>query len=438
MTHQPTLALRGPLLSFSADPGVDVTPKDESVVYLEDGLLWIEQGHIKHVGEADALLAHLPADAELHHYPDKLIMPGFVDPHVHFSQLDIIASFGKQLLDWLNDYTFPEEARFADPAYADALADAFISEMLRYGTTTALAFCTSHPSSVDALFKAASARGCRMLGGKVMMDRNAPAALTDTPERAEHESRALIERWHGQGRLEYAITPRFAPTSSPEQMRVAGLLAKDYPELIVQTHLSENTKEIAWVSNLYPSARDYLDVYDRVGLLKDRAVFAHAIHIDDSVRQRLHSAGGRIAFCPTSNLFLGSGLFDFRAARESKVTLGIASDIGAGTSLSQLHTLAAAYQVCQLQGVSYTPWQGFYQVTHGNAVMLSLNDCIGQLKPGFEADIVVLDPRGSPALARKASRATTLFEMLFNLMMLGDDRAIHATYVQGRKMELAP
>ncbi|MCM2130762.1 guanine deaminase [Larsenimonas rhizosphaerae] len=434
MTHEAPVVLRGPVLHFTADPGEDITPAPGSVEYLDDGVLVIENGRVTRLGAAEALLSELPENITLYHYPDKLIMPGFIDPHLHFSQLDIIASYGRQLLDWLNEYTFPEEMRFSDPAYATHMAEDFMDEMLRYGTTTALVFCTSHPHSADALFEAARRRGCRMLAGKVMMDRNAPAALCDTPARADHESRALIERWHGVDRLEYAITPRFAPTSSPEQLNIAGRLAQDFPDMVVQTHLSENQGEIDWVASLYPQARDYLDVYDQVGLLRDRSVFAHCIHIDDDIRQRLARAGGRIAYCPTSNLFLGSGLFDARRAREQQVMTGIASDIGAGTSLSQLATLAAAYQISQLQGHPLTPWQGFYQLTRGNARMLSLDSRIGSFVPGMEADVVVLDPAGSPALSRKAARSKNLFETLFNLMMLGDDRAIHAVHVQGRPM----
>lgn len=307
-----------------------------------------------------------------------------------------------------------------------------------HGTTTALTFCTSHPNSVEALFTAADKRRLRLLAGKVLMDRNAPDDLCDSAAGGIRDSRALLERWHGKGRLEYALTPRFAPTSSPEQLAAAGRMLADYPGIVMQTHLSENRQEVEWVASLYPEAKDYLDVYDRFGLLQERSVFAHAIHIDDDVRARLRDAGGAIAFCPTSNLFLGSGLFDWRAAREQGVSVGIASDIGGGTSLSQLQTLQDAYKVCQMKGQSLPPWQAFYRLTRGNAQMLGIDRHVGSLEPGREADIVVLDPASTPSLARKEACGPTLGERLFNLMMLGDDRSVCATYVLGRCLHGGP
>lgn len=427
-------ALRGTTLSFNAEPGGADRPCEGSLDYHEDGLVVICDGLIERVGPAAELLMHLPPETPVTHYPGRLIMPGFIDPHLHYSQLDITASWGRQLLDWLNDYTFPEESGFADRDRADDVARAFIEQLLAHGVTTALAFCTSHPQSVDALFEAAAPFDMRLIAGKVMMDRNAPPALCDTAERGERETRALIERWHGQGRFEVAITPRFAPTSSPAQLAATQRLARDYPDLIVQTHLSENRREVEWVSELFPDDRDYLAVYERFELVRPRAIFAHAIFIDDDVRRRLAERGGAIAFCPSSNLFLGSGLFDWHAARRQGVGVGLASDIGAGTGLSPFSTLSDAYKVAQLADQPLTPWQGFYAHTLGNARVLGIASRVGRLAPGFEADIVVLDPGATDLLARKEHRNPTLMARLFNLMILGDERCVSATWMKGRRV----
>ncbi|WP_438767268.1 guanine deaminase [Kushneria sp. TE3] len=426
-------ALRGMTLHFNDDPGTDDTPREDSVAFHEDGMVLVQDGRILQSGPAQALLETLPEGTPVEHWPDQLIMPGFIDPHLHYSQLDITASYGRQLLDWLNTYTFPEECRFSDRAYADEIARAFLEQLLANGVTTALAFCTTHPASVDALFSAALERNMRMLGGKVMMDRNAPKALCDTPEGGVRDSRRLIEQWHERGRLEYAITPRFAPTSTPEQLAATGRLLSDYPGMVLQTHLSENRQEVDWVASLFPEARDYLDVYSHYQLVRPRAIFAHGIHIDNDVRQRLADDGGAIAFCPSSNLFLGSGLFDWRSAREQEVRVGIASDIGAGTSFSPFQTLQDAYKVGQLSGQPLTPWQAFYAHTLGNARVLDIDRHVGSLAPGMEADITVIDPRATPMLARKDRHDPTLMERLFNLMILGDERCISATYVMGQK-----
>ncbi|WP_445621629.1 guanine deaminase [Kushneria sp. Sum13] len=430
-------ALRGMTLHFNDDPGTSDEPRAGSVEYHQDGLILIQEGRILKSGPAQTLLETLPKGTPIEHWPDQLIMPGFIDPHLHYSQLDITASYGRQLLDWLNTYTFPEECRFSDRAYADEIAKAFMEQLLANGVTTALAFCTSHPSSVDAFFSAALERNMRMLGGKVMMDRNAPEALCDTPETGIRDSRRLIEQWHERGRLEYAITPRFAPTSTPQQLAATGELLSDYPGMVLQTHLSENRQEVDWVASLFPEARDYLDVYSRYQLVRPRAIFAHGIHIDDDVRQRLADDGGAIAFCPSSNLFLGSGLFDWHQAREQEVRVGIASDIGAGTSFSPFQTLQDAYKVGQLSNQPLTPWQAFYAHTLGNARVLDIDHHVGSLSPGMEADIVVINPRATPMLARKERHGPTLMERLFNLIILGDERCISATYVMGKKLHEA-
>ncbi|XKE43830.1 guanine deaminase [Halomonas organivorans] len=424
--------LRGPLLSFDADPGDDDTPAPDSVRYLEDGALWLVDGHIRAVADYAELAPHLPSGIEVVDYSGKLMMPGFIDSHVHYVQLDIMASYGRQLLDWLNDYTFPEECRFAERAHAEAVAEAFLDESLRVGTTTAQVFCSSHPGSVDAFFAAARRRGLRMLAGKVLMDRHAPEALVDDTLGGLRDSERLIGDWHGKGRLGYSLTPRFAPTSTREQLEATGAVLRNAPDLHLQTHLSENEGEIAWVAELFPECEDYLEVYERFGLVGPRSTFAHGIHLDQGMRRRLAQAGANIAFCPTSNLFLGSGLFDRQACREAGLATSLASDVGGGTDLSGLATLKAAYQVGQLLGQPLTAWQGFYRLTLGNARALHLDGQVGRLREGGEADIVVLDPEATPLLARRTARCRTLAERLFALMMLGDDRAVHATWADGR------
>ncbi|MBZ9568334.1 guanine deaminase [Modicisalibacter tunisiensis] len=424
--------LRGTLVGFLNDPGEGDTPEPGSVLHIEDGALWLVDGRIHAVGEYTTLAPHLPAGLEMVDYRGKLILPGFIDTHVHYVQLDIMASYGRQLLDWLNEYTFPEECRFAERAHAETVAEAFLDETLRVGTTTAQVFCTSHPVSVDTFFTAARKRGLRMLAGKVLMDRNAPEALTDTATGGIADSERLIADWHGRDRLGYTLTPRFAPTSSREQLDAVGGVLRNAPDLHLQSHLSENRGEIDWVAELFPEARDYLAVYERYGLVGPRSTFAHGIHLSDGERKRLAQAGANIAFCPTSNLYLGSGLFDRRACREAGLNISLASDVGGGTDLSGFGTLKAAYQVGQLLGQPLTAWQGFYRLTLGNARALHLDAHIGSLREGGEADLVVLDPRATPLLARRAARTRRLDELLFALMILGDDRAVQATWANGR------
>ncbi|GEK45934.1 guanine deaminase [Bisbaumannia pacifica] len=431
MSNAQTRVLRGPLLSFINDPGEGDSPAEGSVLHLEDGALWLEDGRICAVGDYQELAPQLPAGIEVVDYSGKLILPGFIDSHVHYAQLDIMASYGRQLLDWLNDYTFPEECRFAERAHAEEVADAFLTEMLRAGTTSAQVFCTSHPNSVEAFFGASQKRGLRMLAGKVLMDRHAPEALTDTAEGGIADSERLIADWHGKGRLGYSLTPRFAPTSTPAQLDATGGILRNAPDLHLQTHLSENKGEIAWVAELFPECRDYLAVYERFGLVGPRSTFAHGIHLDQEMRNRLAAAGANIAFCPTSNLFLGSGLFDRQACRDAGLNTTLASDVGGGTDLSGLATLKAAYQVGQLLDQPMTAWQGFYRLTLGNARALHLDQHIGSLRPGAEADIVVLDPAATPLLARRTARTQSLAETLFALMILGDDRTVYATWAGG-------
>lgn len=424
-------AYRGALLHFTDDPGL-AAPVADSYQTFDDGLLVVGEDRVIAVGDARDLLPSLPGDATVEHWPDALIVPGFIDTHVHMPQLEVIASYGTQLMDWLETYTFPAESRFSNPEWAQCQAARFADLLLAHGTTSALVFATSHPGSVDALFAAAEQRGMAIATGKVMMDRNAPEALCDTADSSYLDSQALIDRWHGKGRLRYAVTPRFAVTSSPEQLALAGKLLEENHGVLMQTHWAENCAEIELAQNLYPECRDYLDVYQHYGLLGERSVLAHGVHIGDDDRQRLSQTRARIAFCPTSNTFLGSGLFDFGSARQAGVKVGLATDVGGGTSLSMLATMAEAYKVCQLQGQSLNPFQAFYLSTLGNARVLHQQADSGNFEPGKFADFVVLDPAASPMLKLKQRGGRNLADVLFDLMILGDDRCIQRTYIAGR------
>ncbi|TLX63405.1 guanine deaminase [Stutzerimonas nosocomialis] len=424
-----TKAFRAALLHCLADPrevGVEA-----SYEYFEDGLLLVEDGKVARLGAADDLLSSLPAGTALVEYPDALITPGFIDTHIHYPQVGVMGSYGTQLLDWLETYTFPNEGRFADPEHAREQAKLFLEELLRNGTTTALVFGTVHKQSVDAFFEAAEKLDLRMIAGKVLMDRNAPDYLTDTPETGYADSRELIERWHGKGRLHYAVTPRFAPTSSPEQLALAGKLLGEFPDLYLHTHISENRQEVEWVRSLFPERRGYLDVYDHHGLVGARSVFAHGLHLCDDECRRLGEAGSAVAFCPTSNLFLGSGLLDLARLEAHGVRVGLGTDVGGGTSFSQLTTLSEAYKVLQLQGQKLDPFKALYLATLGGAQALYLDQHIGNLQPGKDADFVVLDYQATPLIAHRLAQATSLPERLFALMMLGDDRAVRETFAAG-------
>jgi len=428
LAKQDSLAVRGMLLHCLREPVPG--SEEHAVEYFSDGLLVVRDGRVVQAGDAETLIPTLAADVELRDYTGKLIVPGFIDVHTHYPQTDIIAAYGEQLLEWLEKYVFPAERRFADPAHAREVADFFIDELLRNGTTTALVLGSVHAASVDALFQAARAKNMRIIAGKKLMDRNCPEYVRDTPESGYRESKELIERWHGQDRLLYAITPRFAPCSSEAQLERAGQLAAEYPDVFVHTHLSENKSEVAWVAELFPQSRSYLDVYDRYGLLRERSVFAHCLHLDAEDRARMLESGAAIAFCPTSNLFLGSGLFDLEAAQGIRV--GLATDVGAGTSFNMLRTMSEAYKVVQLTGQKLTPYQALYLATLGAARALYVDDAIGNFVPGKEADFVVLDLDATALMARRMQYAKDLSEKLFALIMLGDDRSVVATYVMGR------
>jgi guanine deaminase len=405
---------------------------DEAVQYFEDGLLVVENGHVLAAGPAEELLPGLDGATGIVDRRGKLIVPGLIDCHVHYPQIDMIAAYGEQLLDWLEKYAYPAEAQFADAAHASEVADYFVEQLLRNGTTTALVFATVHPHSVDAIFTAAGRHNMRLLSGKVLMDRACPAALRDSTDEGIADSRELIRRWHGKGRFGYAITPRFALTSSPAQLAAAGKLAAEFPDVHVHTHLAENRAEVELIAQQFPDRRSYLDVYRHFGLLRRRSVFAHCLHLDDTDRRTMAEHGGAIAFCPTSNLFLGSGLFDLAAARQHGIRVGAGSDVGGGTSLSMLRTLSEAYKVLQLQGQSLPAWRALYLATLGAARALYLDDRIGNFTAGREADFVILDPGATTLTARRLGKAESAAEKLFALMTLADERAIAATYVMGQ------
>ncbi|MFI8737279.1 guanine deaminase [Ectopseudomonas toyotomiensis] len=421
-------AYRAAILHSLADPAA--VGVEQSYEYFEDGILLIENGKVAQVGAAAELLPKL-AGVEIQHHRDALITPGFIDTHIHYPQTGMIASYGEQLLDWLNTYTFPTEQQFKDKAHASDVAAIFLKELLRNGTTTALVFGTVHPQSVDAFFEQANKLNLRMIAGKVLMDRNAPDYLTDTAESGYAESKALIERWHGKGRLHYAVTPRFAPTSTPEQLELAGKLLGEYPDLYMHTHLSENRKEIEWVKELFPERKGYLDVYDHHKLIGPRAVFAHGVHLCDDECKRLAETGSAVAFCPTSNLFLGSGLFDLNKLEAHGVRVGLGTDVGAGTSFSQLQSLNEAYKIMQLQGKKLDPFKSLYLATLGGANALYLDDKLGNFLPGKDADFLVLDYNATPLISYRMQQARSLEERLFALTMLGDDRAVKETFAAG-------
>ncbi|NIB40938.1 guanine deaminase [Pseudomaricurvus alkylphenolicus] len=424
-------AFRGDILHFLGDPAQ--MPSEKSYQYLEDGLMLVHNGRIEALGKAEEMLADLPAGTEVIHHTDGLIAPGFIDTHIHYPQTEMIGSYGEQLLEWLDTYTFPTETQFKDREYASQRAEFFLDQLLSNGTTTALVFGTVHPESVDAFFEHAQAKNLRMICGKVLMDRNAPEELTDCADSGYEQSKALIEKWHGRDRLQYAVTPRFAPTCSSEQMHRAAELLKEYPDVYMHTHLSENANEVVWVSELFPDSKHYLDAYDQHGLLGKRSVFAHGIHLCEDECQRLAESQSALSFCPTSNLFLGSGLFNLKQAEQYNIKVGLGTDVGAGTSFSILQTLNEAYKTQQLRGEKLTPLKSFYLATLGGARALDLDDKIGNFTVGKEADFVVLDYKATPLMDLRMQQCRDLMERLFVLSILGDDRAIRATYVMGEQ-----
>lgn len=431
-------AYRGDILYFTDNPA----KVKNAYEYYENGILYIQDGKVLDVGSYSEIGNKYLA--EIVDYSGRLIIPGFVDTHIHYPQIEMIASYGAQLLEWLNTYTFPTEQQFANYEYADKLAQVFLQELINHGTTSALVFATVHPNSVEALFTQAYAKNMRIISGKVLMDRNAPDYLLDTAESAYLDSKALIDKWHDKGRLKYAVTPRFAPTSSDAELAIAGKLLQEYPDIYMHTHLAENHQEIAWVRDLFPWSRSYLDVYDKFGLVTDKSVFAHSIHIDHEDCCTLANKSASIAFCPTSNLFLGSGLFDLDKANEYNIKVGLGTDVGAGTSFSLIQTMSEAYKVTQLRKAftdnldavnPLDPLQNLYLATLGGARALSLDNYIGSFKIGNEADFLVINPNAISALGFRYQHTANLLEKLFAIQTLGDDRVIEHTYIMGKKLK---
>ena len=433
------IGYRGEVVYFVSDPA----DSKNAYRHYRDGVVYVKGGRVVESGDYSALKNEYKT-AKIVDYSGRIIMPGFIDTHVHYPQTEMMAAYGDQLLDWLNNYTFPTERKFSDPEYSRRIAALFLNQLVNNGTTTALVFSTVNPVSVNSFFAESSKRNMRMISGKVLMDRNAPDYLLDTPESAYRDSRELIGKWHGKGRQLYAVTPRFAPTSSPEELSIAGKLLKEYPEVYMHTHVAENKSEVAWVKELFPSSRSYLGVYDDFGLVTNRSVFAHGIYLDDKDFQTLGIKGGSISFCPTSNLFLGSGLFDLDKAKQHDVKVGLGTDVGAGTSLSILQTINEAYKVNQLRKAfvqnpdaikPLDPFRAFYLATKGGAKALSLDNKIGSFEPGMEADFIVINYDTLPLLSVRAQNSTDLKDKLFSIGILGDDRTIQHTYVMGNKLK---
>lgn len=421
------LLLLGQTLEFDAAP--DPRHPEGAARHRSRGAVLVCEGRIADIGEADALCARHPEAARVDH-GNALISAGFVDAHVHYPQTGIIASWGKRLLDWLEHYTFPEEMRFGDPDHARQIAGLYLDLVLAEGTTSVASYCTIHPESVDAFFEAAAARGMRVWAGKTCMDQNAPEGLRDTARSAYDDSRALADRWHGRGRASYVITPRFAPTSSASQMDALGALWAERPDCLMQTHLSEQAEELDWVARVHPGARDYLDIYERHGLLGARGVYGHAIHLTPREVDRLAEVGAGLVHCPTSNAFIGSGLFQAASLRRRGLRMGLATDTGGGSSFSMLRTMAAAYEISQLAGTPLHPAELWWMATGGAAEALHC-EAVGHLRIGAEADLVVLDLASTPAIAQRAARADSFWEALFPTIMMGDDRAVLEARVAG-------
>ncbi|MBN9364093.1 MULTISPECIES: guanine deaminase [unclassified Devosia] len=427
--------LRGRVLSFLEEPqGRD---DHASYRYIEDGAVVIGDGKILMVGEWNERAASHHDAAEIIDHRPNLILPGFIDPHIHFPQMQVIGAYAAALLEWLNTYTFVEEQRFGDEAHSTRIASRFFDELIRHGTTTAAAYCSVHPQSVDAFFGEAEKRNMLMVGGKVMMDRNAPPGLLDTPQSGYDDTKAGIAKWHGRGRAHYAITPRFAITSTHEQMAMAEALAREFPDLHIQTHVSENLAEIAYANELFPNYGDYVGIYEKFHLLGPKTLLGHCIHLSHRETEVISESRSVAVFCPTSNLFIGSGLFDYERQHERGVRIATATDVGGGSSYSMLRTMDEGYKVMQLRGQRLTPFRSFFHMTLGNARAMSLDGRIGSLEPGKEADIVVLDSSATPQMALRMETCGSLEQELFLLQTCGDDRAVVETYVMGKPMKSA-
>jgi guanine deaminase len=433
------VAIRGPVLTYTGDAFLEGL--ESTLRYESDAIVAMADGKITHFGPARAVRSQLPPGTRIKEYgKDTVILPGFIDCHVHYPQTQIIGAGGEQLIDWLNKYIFVVEQQFAKKPHAREVAKVFLKECLRAGTTTSTVYCTVHPQSVEAFFEESHALGMRMVAGKVLMDRNAPDALTDEAKQGYDESRALIRKWHGKGRQLYAVTPRFAPSSSPEQMEMTGALWQEHNGTYLQSHVAENRGEVAWAKELFPERKGYLDIYDHFKQLGPRAIYGHGIWLDEAELQRCHDTGTAIAHCPTSNLFLGSGLFDLESAKKTErpVRVGLGTDLGAGTSFSVLQTLNEAYKVAQLNGSQLSAGLAFYLATRGTAQALYLEDKIGSIAVGIEADVIVLDLKSTPIIEYRMRYCDDLEEALFIQMTMGDDRAVLATYIAGELAYLRP
>jgi len=439
-----TLALRGALFSLlhdvdPSDPTIqtflDPAGRQRGLLFIPDGIVFVRDGLIAWVKPAEAAIAEIPADCPVHRYQDRLILPGFIDTHTHFPQLEVIGRMGHTLLDWLNQYTFPAEEKFSDLPHAQQAAHLFLDELARHGVTTASVFATVHAQSVDAFFERAQARGLRMLCGKVLMNQHCPEALQDGADYGMAATESLISQWHGRDRLRYSLTPRFAPTSSPEQMRAVGRLFQSQPGLHLQSHLAETEEEVAWVQSLYPEQKRYLEVYQHFQQTGPGAIMGHSIYVNDRDRQTMAQTQTAIAFCPSSNLFLGSGLFDLQSACEAGVAVGLGSDVGGGTSPSMFKTMLDAYKVLKLRGQTLSPEMAFYLATLGGAEALGLHSVIGSLEAGKEADLIVVNPEATPLLAHRAAASQSLSDLLSALITLGDERCVEACYIQGRPLQ---
>ena len=426
-------AIRSAMLTFKKDPFFH--EMEECLVYESDAVIVMEGGKITQVGRAQDVLSSLDG-VEVKHYTDSIIIPGFIDSHVHYPQTEIIGAYGEQLLDWLNNYTFIAEQGFKNKEHASEVAKVFLKEQFRNGVTSSTVYCTVFPQSVDAIFEEAAKYDMRIMAGKVCMDRNAPEALLDTPQRSYDESSALIKKWHNKGRAEYVITPRFVPTSTPKQMEMMQALAAENPDMLIQSHVSENVNEVAWVKDLCPKAKDYTDAYAQYGLVRPRAIYGHGIHLTDRELSVFSETGAAVAHCPTSNFFLGSGCLNVKKLRDKNrpVHVGLATDLGAGTSFSMLQTMNEAYKAAQMNGTPYTSLHSFYLASRGTAEALGLQDKIGTIAVGMEADLTVLNLKSTPIIDYRMKYAKDLEEALFIQMTLGDDRAIAATYVAGKEV----
>ncbi|MCC5814038.1 MAG: guanine deaminase [Leptospira sp.] len=436
------IAFRGTIFHFAESQNSkqqnQINDYEKIFQYWDDGLLIVENGKIIEVGEfkkvSKKYSKNFNKKIKFYDYRGYWIIPGFIDSHIHYPQMEMVGAYGEQLLDWLNTYTFPTERKYKDFNYTLKQSENFLDELLRNGTTSALVFATVHPSSVDAIFTSAKKRNMRLIAGKVMMDRNAPEYLLDTAESSYAESKVLIQRWHKKDRLQYAVTPRFAPTSSVEQLTQAGNLLKEFPSVYLHTHLSENPKEIEWVKTLFPNNEGYFDVYEKHGLTGNRSVFAHGVHLTEKEFDRISLTGSRIAFCPTSNLFLGSGLFPYHIAKEKNISVGIGTDVGAGTSFSMIRTMGDAYKIMQLQAQKLSSLESLYLITLGSARALKVDDKIGNFDNGKEADFLVIDPKATSLMKLRMENSKTIEEKLFVFFTLGDDRNIKHTYVNGNKV----